>query len=104
MVRYSYHMTPEAIQRVVLAVLKDVQELSGREWEPLAVTAKPIGVLAGFDSLCSIETTVLLELKLGCPLLGSSSLFISEDGNRALTVQEVSQRIHKMITTEQGKR
>src|ERR1700741_4388387 len=89
-------MTPIEIQAAIFDVLKDVQELSGRQWVPLPATAKPIGVLAGFDSLCSIETTVLLELKLGCAPLGPSSLFISEDGKRALTVQEVSQRIHKM--------
>jgi hypothetical protein len=86
----------------LLEVLKNVQELCGREWVTIPATAKPIGALAGFDSLCSIETTVLVEQKLGCSPLGPSSLFISEDGKRALTLQEVSQRIDKMITA-QGK-
>jgi len=96
-------MTPETIRPVVLGVLKEVQELCGRRWDGLPVTAKPIGALTGFDSLCSIEATVLVEQKLGCAPLGASSIFISEDGTRALTLQEISERIHKLITA-QGKR
>ena len=95
-------MKPETIQTVVLDVLKEVQELCGRKWGGVPIAAKPIGALAGFDSLCSIEATVLVEQKLGCGPLGASSLFISEDGKRALTLQEISSRIHKLIT-EQGK-
>ena len=91
-------MTPETIRAAVLDVLKEVQELSGRTFDGLAVGAKPIGTLPGFDSLCSIEATVLVEQKLGCPPPGASSLFISDDGNRALTLQEISDRIHTLIT------
>ena len=95
-------MAPEGIQTLVIDVLKEVQELSGRKWEGIPITGKPIGDLPGFDSLCSIEATVLVEQKLGGASLGVSSLFISDDGKRALTLREVSDRVHKMITA-QGK-
>ena len=95
-------MSPETIQTVVLDVLKEVQKLCGRKWEGVPIASKPLGTLAGFDSLCSIEATVLVEQKLGCARLGASSLFISEDGKRALTLQEICHRIHKLVT-DQGK-
>jgi len=91
-------MTIDNIQAVVLDVLKNVQELSGRSWEGLSTNGTPIGTLAGFDSLCSIEATVLVEQGLGGNSLGASSLFISEDGRRALTLEEISKRIHKLLT------
>lgn len=91
-------MTPETIQAAILEVLKEVQEVCGRQLGTLTGDEKPIGALDGFDSLCSIEATVLVEQKLGCAPLGPSSLFISEDGKRALTLQETSHRIHDLIT------
>jgi len=93
-------MMPATIQAAVLDVLKEVQELSGRSFLSLTATARPIGALAGFDSLCSMEATVMVEQKLGCEPLGPSSLFISEDGKRALTLQEVSERIHKLVSAQ----
>jgi hypothetical protein len=93
-------MTPGTIQTVILEVLEQVQTLCGRDWKPMGAGTKPIGAVSGFDSLCSIEATVLVEQKLGCAPLGPSSLFISEDGKSALTLQQVSERIHKLITAQ----
>ena len=96
-------MTPQDIQSALLTVLKEVQTLSGRAWNDIKSGDKPIGTLAGFDSLCSIEATVLLEQSLGGVALGKNSLFVSESGDRALTVEEISQRAHNLMNSIKGK-
>lgn len=92
-------MSPDEIQFIVLGVLRDVQTLSGRSWTGLDANESPIGHLDGFDSLCSLEATVMVEQKLGCRDLEVDSVFISEDGKRALTVKEVAQRISKLLAS-----
>jgi acyl carrier protein len=96
-------MSTEQILAVVLDVLKEVQQISGRAWEGLPPTAKPVGDLAGFDSLCSVEATVMVEEKLGCGELKTCSFFISDEG-QALTIQEITARIQGLISTLKGKR
>jgi hypothetical protein len=92
-------MSLEEIEGLVLEVLKQVQELSGREWAGLSAGNKPIGELDGFDSLCSIEATIMVEQKLGGDSLGAESLFITDDGIRACTIREIAERIQKITTT-----
>ena len=108
-VRYSYHtrevtMSLEQIQAVVLDVLKEVQQISGRSWVDLSPTATPLNTLDGFDSLCSVEATVMVEERLGCGELKVCSLFISEDGTRPLSVLEIAQRITTLIAAPRGKK
>ena len=94
-------MSKEQIQAALVAVLKQVQELSGRAWNALKPTDKPIGSLAGFDSLCSIEATVMVEQKLGVAL-GANSVFVSDDGKRALSIEEITQRVHGLLRETKG--
>src|SRR2546425_868994 len=90
------------IEALVLAVLKDVQETSGKKWMGLSRDATPIGVLDGFDSLTGLEATVLIEERLkaatGLASLGDESLFV--DKERALTGKEVSARSATARTIE----
>lgn len=94
-------MSADEIRKHLVDVLKQVSDLGGHEWAGIAASKKPIGDLIGFDSLCSIEATVLIEEKLGCERLCDGSLFISEDGCNALTVQEVVERIQQLVTAQQ---
>jgi hypothetical protein len=71
--------------------------LRGRNWKELKPTDKPIGSLDDFDSLVGVETTVMVEEKLACGDLQIESLFVSEDGKRALTVREIAQRIGELL-------
>ena len=93
-------MSAEEIVVILFEVLKQVQEMSGRPVEDLTELDVPIGHLAGFDSLNSIEVTLLVEARLKCELPGNVSLFVSEDGRRALTVEEVAQRIKKLLPAD----
>ena len=90
-------MTPEEIKTVVIDVLKEVQIASGREWIDLDGGARPIGAVPGFDSLCAIEATVLIEERMGCGI-EVDTLFVSENGTRALTLNDVCGRIAEVLT------
>lgn len=96
-------MSLDDIQVIVLDVLREVQVLSGREWVELDPDAEPIGHLDGFDSLCAVEATVMVEERLGYGDLKVDTVFVSEDGERALTVKETAQRIAKLIAKKGGK-
>lgn len=96
-------MSPEVIRRKVLEALREVQALSGRKWNDLRPDSKPIGALDGFDSLAAVETTVLIEQKLGCNF-DIESAFVSADGKRALTIRDISERLAGLLAEKGGKR
>ena len=83
------------VEAIVFEALREVQELGGHEWRPVAPNAAVIGVLEGFDSLTGIEATVIVDQKIGKklgrvePLAGIDSIFVSRDGRKALSVAEV---------------
>jgi acyl carrier protein len=97
-------MLLEQIQAGVIDVLKEVQKLSGNPCGPITAATIPINQLEGFDSLCSVEATVMVEEKLGCGVLCDGSIFISEDGNRPLSVAEISEQIQKIMKKESQKK
>lgn len=94
-------MTESDARALIVSVLKEVQEISGREWQPIDPKERPIGVLDGFDSLSAVEVTVMIEERLGCKL-PLKTLFVSDDGKRALTLGEVSDRVAKLMSSRGG--
>lgn len=85
-------MTPEDVRAAVTQAIAEVQELGGHACPDIDVGLRPIGQLEGFDSLISIEATVIVETKLGCNL-GTESIFISEDGGKCLSIDEIVKRV-----------
>ena len=81
-------MAATSIETIVLNVLRDVQEISGEEYVDIGPGDKPLGTLGGFDSLKGIEATVMVQDRLGCEI-ERDSLFVSEDGQRAMTLGEI---------------
>lgn len=94
-------MAQNELEPVVIEVLKEVQDLSGRPWTDLDPRSRPIEQLDGFDSLASIEATALLETKLGCRI-PQDSIFISDDGARALSIHQICQRLAKLLSPVGG--
>jgi len=76
------------IVRVITAVLQETQTLSGRVWQSVDLNTRPIGQLEGFDSLCGLEATLMLETRLGCSF--EESLFVAADGKRPLALREIA--------------
>ncbi len=93
-------MSSDDCQRILLDVLRDVQKISGRQWNGLKAGAKPIGELQGFDSLSGVEATVMLEEKFGCEF-SVDSVFVSDNGKHALTVCEISDRLNKLVAAKE---
>ena len=89
-------MSEQSFESLVVNVLREAQELSGRKWSELSVDCKPIGDLEGFDSLTAVEATVMIEEKLGCDL-ELDSVFVSENGKRALTIKEICEGLAKKL-------
>jgi acyl carrier protein len=96
-------MTRDEIGVLLLHVLREVQAISGRVWTDLDPNAKPIGSLDGFDSLSGVETTVMIEERVRCRL-EVESLFVSDDGKRALTVQEIGDRLADLVGASGGRK
>ena len=90
-------MEPEAVERVIIEVLVDIQASSGRANAPIDGETKPIGDLPGFDSLSGLEATVELAARLGCAIPDDVNLFVHERGTRALRVREIAQRLHELM-------
>ncbi|MGH9438105.1 MAG: acyl carrier protein [Terriglobia bacterium] len=90
-------MTADSIRTAVLEVLEEVQKLTGRPWEDLAPTAIPIDDLEGFDSITAVEATAMIEQKLGAENLNLITAFVSEDGKRPLSIEEVGERISEAL-------
>lgn len=86
---------PEAV-KVVVEVLKTVQQVSGREIGEISEKTCPIGDLDGFDSLCGVEASVELSEKLDFELPGTN-VFVNEKGTKALTVGEIAEAICQRV-------
>lgn len=85
------------IEAALVAVIKQVQETSGRPAPDITESTTPIGDIDGFDSLLAVEATVMLEQALGCTL-SDGTPFVSRDGKKALTLVEIVDRVAEMIT------
>lgn len=91
-------MEKQKIRAALVAVIGQVQALSGRPCPDVSDSTKPIGDIEGFDSLLAVEATVMLEQALGCTL-DDGVPFVSADGKTALKVAQIIDRVIEMITT-----
>ena len=84
-------MDKDFIVRQVIEAVVQVQQASGRSIEGIGPDARPFKDVEGFDSLSGVEATVLLSDTVGRDL--PDSLFVPEQGSRALSVNEVADRV-----------
>ena len=83
------------LQRLIETVA-EVQELSGCSALEVGAATRPLHDLDGFDSLRGVEATTLLAIKLRCEFKagkGEVNVFVSQDGHRALTIEETVNRL-----------
>jgi hypothetical protein len=88
------------VRQVVTTALKEIQELSGRDWVPLSGNSRPISVLPGFDSQNGIEVTCLLEKLLQRHFPLDENLCVEDLGGgkrRARTLNEVVDRVEELL-------
>ena len=83
-------MKQDEIEGMLIAVVCELQELSGREAIPVSATTRPVLDMPGFDSLNGVEATIdaLDRLKLD---LDFNNVFVEND--KALTIRQAASRL-----------
>lgn len=76
--------------QAVWEVIREVQESGGHPLPQADPTLCPVTDIEGFDSLVSVEATVMLEQRLGIKL-PNDTMFI-KDG-QPITIEQVIQRV-----------
>ena len=93
-------MEKQEIVTTVVQTVVQVQMISGRPSDGIGASTRPLRDVEGFDSLSGLEATVMLSESLGVDLPNDCNPFISKDGNRALSVNEIADAICTHIGSE----
>jgi hypothetical protein len=80
----------EDIFEMIIGLLTKIQKLSGREVPKIDRNTIPVGGLPGFDSLNGLELVFMLPDGVDW---SGDNLYVSENGKRALNVQEIVERL-----------
>jgi len=87
-------MTQHEVTNAVIAAIVDIQRKSEDEIPELAPDTVVIDGIPGFDSLRGLELSVAMS---GVFEIGDDvNICISDDGKRALTVAEISEKLMTM--------
>lgn len=95
-------MTREQAEATVIGAITEIQEMSGRECLGISAITKPIGDVPGFDSLNALEATVEVAARLTMDIPNEANIFITEDGDRALSVREIAGRLMEIAERSEG--
>jgi acyl carrier protein len=87
----------------VIAVIADLQKMSGQTDIDISESTCPIEDLAGFDSIRGVEAIVFLEEQFGVTIKGEVSLFVAPDGTKSLNIREVTERINELLSPTKRK-
>lgn len=83
-------MNKEEIEQMLINVVRELQELSGREMAEISVGTRPTEDIPGFDSLNCVEATIDAASRLGKEVNFNNIFF---DDNKALSIQEAAVRL-----------
>lgn len=95
-------MTRQQAEAAVINAISEIQEMSGRECPEITGETVPIGDVPGFDSLNGLETTILIDQRLGIETPDDARLFTNDTGQRAIPVSEIAQRIVDFVESREG--
>lgn len=84
------------IRTKVLQTLAGVRMRQGFSNENLTGSTTPLS-LKRFDSQMGLVTSMRIRLELGYKIPTKVNVFVSEDGKKAITVDETAKLIHKLI-------
>lgn len=80
-------MKQAEIEQMLIGIVRDLQELSGREATEISAATRPIEDIPGFDSLNCVEATIDAASKLNREIK-SINIFYEDD--KALSIKEVA--------------
>ena len=80
------------IEQIIVEALRELQIGSGDNERVIDPVVIPLSQLGFFDSLLAIETTLLLEERLGFSC-GEDSVFKDRQTSEPLTISEIASRL-----------
>ena len=90
-------MDKQEIVTTIVQTVAHVQKVSGRSSVGIGLSTRPVEDVEGFDSLNGVEAIVMLSESLGVDLPEDYNPFISSDGRRALSVDEIADTLSTYI-------
>jgi acyl carrier protein len=85
------------VKNMIIEVLKNIQRVSGYESESISGTTNPFKDLEGFDSQISVAAICELSTSLDIDIPDNANIFLSGDGKRRLTIDEIAGRVCKIL-------
>lgn len=89
-------MTLKEVKQKLIDVLHKIQSDSGLTEQVITGDTRPLDEVEGFDSLISLEATVMLAGELNIEIPNHINIFLSKDGQAALTINEVVRVIYEL--------
>lgn len=89
-------MTQSEIEKIVIMVLKELQAGTGNMSVEITSQTIPLQDLDFFDSLLGIETTILLDEKLGIKW-NEDSVFTEVESTNQLSVAQIAVRLMQAV-------
>ena len=93
-------MSQTQIEKMLIDIVCNLQEISGREKVEVSAGTSPIEDVPGFDSLNCVEATIEATDRLDKNLDFDNVFF---DDNKALTIQQAAVRLLSSITKQSAK-
>jgi acyl carrier protein len=93
-------MNRKQIYDLVVETLEFIQELSGKEKVNINEDTVPIGQLPGFDSITGVEFSMMISKHI--PTEKIVSFCVSDDGKKALSVDQIVERLVKLWNATHG--
>lgn len=90
-------LTQTEIKNKLISLLTDIQNNSGYQANDISDSTKPLRDLEGFDSMVSVASIGELETILEINIPYDKNIYVSKDGKRLLTVNEVATEVHRII-------
>ena len=93
-------MNQTQIEKMLIDIVCNLQELSGREKVEVSAKTNPIEDVPGFDSLNCVEATIEATEHLNRNLDFNNVFF---DDNKALTIQQAAVRLMNSVSKQPAK-
>lgn len=89
-------MTIDQVREQLIGVLRTIQVNSGLACPPLDGATKPVEDLEKFNSKVWAPAIAMLALALGVDIADDINIFVAEDGERALSIDEAAALVCKI--------
>lgn len=83
-------MNQTEMEQMLIGIVRDLQELSGREATEISAVTRPVEDIPGFDSLNCVEATIDAASKLNKEIKLNNIFF---EDNKSLSIKEAATRL-----------